>query len=623
MRRPRATQAALSWAARNVERLHRRGNGGCCEPARRVRGSCNRAPASLGSARTVHSASTGFPVLVPFESSVASRQNPHVCSRCTSMDARTSGTSGTSGTSNQDQYCPPLFMPAKLDVFRRAHLPGRGVGRGLLDLVRWGHKPAVDPYLQSEGKVADSYDVGAQLGSGRFGVVHEAVRKNNKRDGSKRLQKKGEKVAIKSIAKKRIYDSKTLSQEVDILRRLDGKLTMNLIECFEDKHTLHLVSDLYTGGELFDRIVDLGDDTFSEADVAKMMWQIVTAIKYLHDMRITHRDIKPENLMFRHKDSDDMSDIVLVDFGMATEFVPGQTMSAQVGSPSYVAPEVLKGKYTENADVWSIGVIMYILLCGEPPFHGDSPSIIMQQVREGSFDMDQIAWRFISTSGKDLVKAMMTKNPKDRITLDEVVSHQWWKDAALHLQPLPTDVVSSLRSLEVHNQMKRRAIKIIAKGMQDQPEFDTLRTVFSRLDPDNDGVVSVADLGRALKELGVFMNADDIDAIMSDIDQNGDGMVTFDEFLAAAAEQDAFTVEERMQKAFNYFDIDGSGGIDLAEMFEIVGNMDDAKDLIDRYDTDKDGIIDFKGGSLLIYFLWLSITIMLYNLHHTLSKTPS
>jgi calcium-dependent protein kinase len=471
----------------------------------------------------------------------------------------------------------------------------RGSALGLLDLVRWGHKPAVDSYLRSEGSVGDVYDVGAQLGSGRFGVVYEATRKNDRRDGAKRLLRRGQKVAIKSIAKKRIYDSTTLSQEVDILRRLDGKLTMSLIECFEDKHTLHLVSDLYTGGELFDRIVDLGDDTFSEADASRIMWQVVSGIKYLHDLGITHRDIKPENIMFRDKDSDDLSDIVLVDFGMSTEFVAGKTMSAQVGSPSYVAPEVLEGRYTEKADLWSLGVIMYILLCGEPPFHGDSPSQIMRQVRDGTFDMNQVAWRYISPSGRDLVVSMMTKDMDERITLDEIIKHPWWEDAALHLQPLPPSVVASLRTLEVHSQVKRRAIEIIAKGMQDSSEFDPLRTVFTRFDHDGDGIVSVSDLGRALKQLGVVMNADDIDVITSEIDQDGDGCVSFDEFLAAAAAQEAFMVEERLRKAFAYFDLDRSGGIDEGEMFEIVGNMDDAREVMRRYDVDDDGVIDFAG----------------------------
>ena len=466
---------------------------------------------------------------------------------------------------------------------------------GLLDLVRWGHKPAIDSYLRTEGNVSDVYDIGKQLGSGRFGVVYEGTRKNDRRDGAKRLLKKGQRVAIKSIAKKRIYDSSTLSQEVDILRRLDGKLTMSLIECFEDKHTLHLVSDLYTGGELFDHIVDLGDDTFSEADAARIMRRVVLGIKYLHDMRITHRDIKPENIMFRGKEEGNLSDVVLVDFGMSTTFTPGESMSAQVGSPSYVAPEVLEGDYTETADIWSLGVIMYILLCGEPPFHGDSPTQIMRQVREGAFDMNQVAWRYISPSGRDLVVSMMTKDVSQRITLDGILRHQWWDDAALYLQPLPPSVATSLRTLKGHSQIKRRAIEIIAKGMQHSSEFDSLRTVFTRFDQDGDGVVSVCDLGRALKHLGVVMNADDVDTIVSEIDHDRDGRVSFAEFVAAAAAKETFMEEARLQKAFAYFDLDHDGGIDVGEMFEIVGNMDDAKKVMTQYDVDDDGVLNFSG----------------------------
>lgn len=285
-------------------------------------------------------------------------------------------------------------------------------------------------------------------------------------------------------------------------------------------------------------------------------------------------------------------------------------MTIQVGSPSYVAPEVLHGKYTETVDLWSAGVIMYILLSGEPPFHGDSPSQIMRKVRDGNYAMDQTGWRYISASGRDLVAALMTPDPQARISLADAMAHRWWEDAAVQLQPLPHSVVTRLREYEAENQLKRRAISVIAKGMQNNPEFSGLKEAFEEFDPDGDGVVTLEELGWGLKSLGVLMNADDIDSITAEIDQDGDGRVSFDEFLAAVAEREHFTQKERLRLAFDYFDMDHNGKIDEGELFEIVGNMDDTQQVLQQFDTDGDGAIDFEGE--LRRAVWIAVVVVCF-----------
>ena len=289
------------------------------------------------------------------------------------------------------------------------------------------------------------------------------------------------------------------------------------------------------------------------------------------------------------------SPVVLVDFGMSCQFIPGEKMSAQVGSPSYVAPEVKVGKYNESVDMWSLGVILYILLSGEPPFHGDSPSQIMKKVREGEYSMEQNTWRFITSSGKDMVQRLMTMDPDDRMTLSEALSHEWWDDAARSLLPLPTEVVTSIREFERQNNIKRKAIKIIAKGIEDLPEFDHIRNSFHDMDHDNDGFISVEELGVALKTLHVAMNSDDLESIVYEIDQDKDGKISFDEFLAAAVHKESLLNEERLRRAFQYFDVDGSGKIDVSELFGITGDMDEAKRVMEEYDLDGDGEMDFQG----------------------------
>ena len=456
---------------------------------------------------------------------------------------------------------------------------------GLLDRFRFGLN-VTSVTGDNDSDVNQDYDVPSQpSGTGRFGVVYKGTCKRT-----------GVNVAVKMIRKKQgAFDSNTLMQEINILTQLDNERTMKLLGTYEDRHHLHIVSEWLDGGELFDRIIGLGEDVHSEADASRIMREIFLAVQYLHDEKnITHRDLKPENIMFRGTDAS--SPIVLVDFGMSCQFIPGEKMSAQVGSPSYVAPEVMMGKYNESADMWSLGVIMYILLSGEPPFHGDSPSQIMKKVREGEYSMEQNTWRFITSSGKDMVQRLMTMDPNDRMTLSEALSHKWWDDAARSLLPLPTEVVTSIREFERQNNIKRKAIMVIAKGIQDLPEFDHIRNSFHDMDHDNDGFISVEELGVALKTLHVAMNSDDLESIVHEIDQDKDGKISFDEFLAAAVHKETLLNEERLRRAFQYFDVDGSGKIDVSELFGITGDMDEAKRVMEEYDLDGDGEMDFQGA---------------------------
>jgi serine/threonine protein kinase len=245
-----------------------------------------------------------------------------------------------------------------------------------------------------------------ELGHGHYGVVRKCQNRTTK-----------EWFAIKSIRKSKVGKIEVLKREIDILKEVDHPNIIRLKDVFEDKKYLHLITELCTGGELFDRIIEKTNSKeghFSEQDAAKLIRDICDAIAYCHDVKqIVHRDLKPENFLYATKDDD--APIKIIDFGLSRHDTQNfGVMKTKVGTPYYVAPEVLKREYTKSCDVWSIGVIAYILLCGYPPFYGDSDNEIFESVRVGRYEFPSPEWDDISEDAKDFIKCLLKLNPAER-----------------------------------------------------------------------------------------------------------------------------------------------------------------------------------------------------------------
>ena len=260
-------------------------------------------------------------------------------------------------------------------------------------------------------KINDEYLLGETLGQGAFGTVRKAVHKITNQER-----------AIK-ILKKRQQDERKLFLEVNILSKLAHPNIMEIYEFYEDKANFYIVSELCKGGELFDKITEKG--YFKEAEACPIMLQLVSAICYSHSNNIVHRDLKPENIMLDIvKESSPI--IKLIDWGGARYFSKNKKMSTIKGTPYYIAPEVIKEVYAEKCDIWSLGVIFYVLLCGYPPFNGDTDIEIMQNVQKGKFQFPVEEWGVISKEAKDLITKMLTYEPSKRISAKEVLLHPWF-----------------------------------------------------------------------------------------------------------------------------------------------------------------------------------------------------
>ncbi|KAF0889588.1 hypothetical protein E2562_028679 [Oryza meyeriana var. granulata] len=258
--------------------------------------------------------------------------------------------------------------------------------------------------------LSDMYSLGRKLGQGQFGTTYLCVDKAT-----------GKEYACKSIAKQKLVtdeDMKFIRREIQIMHHLAGHPNIISIRAtYEDTVAVHVIMELCTGGELFDSIVRKGH--YTERQAAKLARVIVSVVEWCHSHGVMHRDLKPENFLFASNEED--APLKAIDFGLSMFFRPGEVFTDVVGSPYYVAPEVLRENHGQEADVWSIGVIIYILLCGVPPFWAETKQEVFEKVLHGTLDFEADPWRNVSEGAKDLLRKVLVRDPKERLTAHQLL----------------------------------------------------------------------------------------------------------------------------------------------------------------------------------------------------------
>lgn len=300
----------------------------------------------------------------------------------------------------------------------------------------------------SANPIYAKYDLHEKLGSGTFATVRRIV---NKKDPSDEKALK-----ITSLRNLKTEEIAALRNEVTILQEIQHDNVVRLYENFQTKDKIYMVQDLLSGGELFDRIIE--QTFFSEKEAAKCVSQIANALKHLHANNVVHRDLKPENLLLTNKS--DSYDIKIIDFGLAKQ--SADMMSMPCGTPGYVAPEILKRrKYHKEVDIWSLGVITYILLCGFPPFHDDGNNLknLYKQIRAGKYSFPEKYWSKVSDNAKHLIRKMLTVKPKLRITADGILKDDWITTEAPNTN-LGSDYAAALRQTQALAKL-RKGVRVI------------------------------------------------------------------------------------------------------------------------------------------------------------------
>lgn len=350
---------------------------------------------------------------------------------------------------------------------------------------------------------------------------------------------------------------------------------------------------LCDGGELFDSIVSSG--SFSEKKAAKIFRKMVDVIRHCHELGVMHRDLKPENFLLTKRDPE-AQELKLTDFGLSAFFTYGARFKDLVGSPYYVAPEVLKNDYSHEADMWSLGVILYIMLSGLPPFWGDTEDQIFKMVLKGHLDFQTDPWPSLSAESKDCVRRLCTMDPTKRSTATEILGHPWLLKQDSMETPIDAVVLERIKRFAAMNRLKKTALMVVGQNL-DPDEIIGMKNLFKSIDTDNSGAITIIELREALSKWGHKMSAEQAEAVMETADVDGNGSIDYNEFVAATMHLSKLEKEVLLQKAFAKFDKDGNGRItedELKQVLEEFNLSDSAQQLLETADTDRDGTIDYQ-----------------------------
>ena len=460
----------------------------------------------------------------------------------------------------------------------------------------------------------------SDIGEGAYGVVKKVCLKNDP-DTIR---------AMKVIPKENIIekeDGTKLVDEIEILKNLEHPNIMKIYECFNDKDNVYIISEFCDQGDLLGKMDKLG--TLNQIVVKQLMDQILNAIAYLHTNRIFHGDIKLENVMlyktsmresrrfsrinkdlnknkqlekdieksfskkFTSKRSfnyiEDMNDyeVKLIDFGCSKYLVKKKDnkLSGIVGTSIYCSPEVIDDLYDEKSDEWSCGVLMYILICGEPPFQGETEEEIFANVKKGKYSFHQKEFRDVSESCIDLIKQLLEPDKNQRITASEALKHAFFKEnydpnltfyknmdkknylnKLLEVKKLPSKFHELIEAYLCFNFIKK-------------DEEKKLTQVFRYLDRRGKNRLSFYDFSKTFKENGINVSKKQIQNMIDIIDSDGNNTIEYQEFLRAMCDKDTLYNDKNLESVFNSIDISQKGYINVDDIKKFIFKNKDVADI--------------------------------------------
>ena len=440
------------------------------------------------------------------------------------------------------------------------------------------------------------YKIIKNIGNGSYGSVFLAYNIYTK-----------EKVAIKKIYKssEMLLSDGLLINEIEILKSLNHPDIVKIIEFYGTEEAYYIVNEYCSGGELYDKAINY----LSETQISVIFKQILSGLSYLHSKNIVHRDLKLENILISDKEyventGEEYYDIKIIDFGNARIFENTITNSSIVGSSYYIAPEVFIQKYNKECDLWSAGVILYMLIVGIPPFEGESDKKIISKIKTGIFDKNNNRWINASKEVKDLISKLLVYEPKKRLTANEALQHPWFKKTNSNIlyYNIPKyeilHCIENILSYNIKSKFEELVLAYIVHNMPKQKETKIAIKLFKLVNTKGDGKLLKDELKKTLLN---FVSEDylkNYDNIFELLDRENHGYIEYDEFLRAALNKEKILTDDNLKYAFNFFDKENLGYIprDNMKLFFKDTNIDDQliKRIFDEIDYNKDGKIDFQ-----------------------------
>ncbi|CAG9321264.1 unnamed protein product [Blepharisma stoltei] len=416
--------------------------------------------------------------------------------------------------------------------------------------------PLRDVFLQKN--IHLDYEFIRVLGHGKYGNVNYAKSKDP-------LIK--QEYAVKSLIKAMIEDKmNVIHRELEILLSVDHPNIVKFFYAYEDPKFIHIVTEYCSGGDLLSKLCEVG--TFSETETAIIIKNLLGALNYLHSMGICHRDIKLDNILLASEGS--LSDIKLIDFDFAKRIDTSLLdMNTVVGTLHFIAPEVFDRICGTPADIWSLGIVMYVLLVGKPPFRAESESEILGQIKSRTLDLNDKEYRRISSAGKDLLSKLLDFDYNTRITAENALKHPWFISINQKSNFYNNErILKRLKQYQVKGRLKKEIMKIIVKVL-DTDEIQHLKEVFEHLDLDHNGYITLEELKQGLNAVGITDSSEieRIFDVLNDTEAKINGGIRYSDFLAATLNRKAALTESTLWAAFKYFDHDNSGKITPSNIY--------------------------------------------------------
>lgn len=436
------------------------------------------------------------------------------------------------------------------------------------------------------------------IGTGAFAEVWLAT---HNRTGDLRAVK----IFKKSEFSQEEIESRFVFGEVEILKSLDHPNILKVYEYFEDPEHFYIVMEYCEGGDIFDKIEQNGRIT--ERYAAKVMTFLLKGINYMHNKNIVHRDIKPENILITNKSDYKNLNIKIIDFNVATK-KDSKNLDGVTGTTDYMAPEVFTGVYNEKCDLWSCGVVLYLMVSGQLPFPSPNDEEAELAIRNNKLTFPNEFFEGVSRECKDLISKLMNKNPRNRLSAVQALDHVWLTIVDEKVERVV--IHSTMRRMRSHipsSKLKEVFTTFMISQLSKSSSFQKLEQVFYAIDADRNGVITEDEL---VKQLSLEMSKEEavVQArkMLSRIDNDGSGEIDYTEFLKSAVDEKTLLTKENLKKTFMYFDKDSSNAIEKSEITEWLSKdgiipEEVINELMNEADVNGDGTIDIDEFEALLH----------------------